>query len=172
MILPACYNLLSRVPFVRPNHTGTPVIPPGTAQHAVATMWDLHQEQLRVFTEVHAVDQALKQQTTQAIEPDYLNALRNRTSNSIKAPVFDVLNFLGNTYGKVTGEQLQEKEDRVNRMAYSLHQPIDLIFNALDDLADYAELSNSPYTERQIVSKTYMILNCTQYFQQPLLAWK
>ena len=83
-----------------------------------------------------------------------------------------LLEFLGNTYGKVTEEQLQETEDRVNRLAYSLHQPIDLIFNALDDLADYAELSDSPYTERQIVSKAYVILNRTQRFQQPLLDWK
>ena len=57
-------------------------------------------------------------------------------------------------------------------MAYSLHQPIDMIFNALDDLADYTELSDSPYTERQIVVKACVILNHTQRFQQPLLAWK
>ena len=172
VIPPNRYNLLSNVPFVRPNHPGPLAIPPGTAQHAAATMRDLHQEQLRVFTEVNAVDQALKQQITAAIEPDYLNALRDRTSNSITIPVFDVLDFLGNTYGKVTEEQLQEKENRVNRMAYSLHQPIDMIFNALDDLADYAELSDTPYTERQIVAKAYVILNRTQRFQQPLLAWK
>ena len=57
-------------------------------------------------------------------------------------------------------------------MAYSLHQSIDLIFNALDDLADYAELSDSPYTKHQIISKAYVILNRTQRFQQPLLSWK
>ena len=172
VIPPARYGLLSNVPFARPTHPGPLVIPPGTAQHAAATMRDLHQEQLRVFMEVNVVDQALKQQISQAIEPDYLNALCDLTSNSITAPVFEVLDFLGNTYGKVTEEQLQEKEDRLNRMAYSLHQSIDLIFNALDDLTDYAELSDSPYTERQIVSKAHVILNHKQRFQQPLLAWK
>ena len=107
VIPPNRYNLLSNVPFVTPNHPGPLVIPRGTTQHVAATMRDLHQEQIRVFTEVHAVNQALKQQITQAIEPDYLNALHDRTSNSINAPVFEVLDFLGNTYGKVTEEQLQ-----------------------------------------------------------------
>jgi len=39
---------------------------------------------------------------------------------------------------------LQDKEDSVNRMSYSVHQPIDTIFNALDDLTDFAELSETP----------------------------
>ena len=160
MIPPARCNLLSNMPFATPSHPGPLIIPPGTPQHAAATGRDLHQEQLRVFTEVNAVNQALKQQITQTIEPDYFNALCNCTLNLINAPVFEVLDFLGNTYRKVTKEQLQEKEDNVNRMAYSLHQPINLIFNALDNLADYVELSDSP----QIVSKAYIILNRTQCF--------
>ena len=172
VIPPNRYNLISNVPFVRPNHPGPLVIPPGTAQHAAATMRDLHAEQTRVFKEVNAVDQALIQQINQAVEPGFLSALRDRTTNSINVPVFDVLDYLGNTYGNVTEEMLQEREERVSRMSYSLSQPIDLIFNALDDLADYAELSNTPFSERQIIGKAFMILNRTQRFQQPLLSWK
>ena len=36
---------------------------------------------------------------------------------------------------------LQDKEDSVKKMTQSVHQPIDIIFYALDDLADFAELS-------------------------------
>jgi len=56
-------------------------------------MRDHHMEQLRVFTEVNAVDQALIQQIVQAIEPEFLTAMRNRTSNSINKPVYEVLEF-------------------------------------------------------------------------------
>ena len=172
VIPPNRYNFISNVPFVCPNHPGPLVIPPGTAQHAAATMRDLHAEQMHVFNEVDAVDQALIQQINQAIESDFLSALRDRTTNSINVPVYDVLEYLGNTYGNVTEELLQERKQRVSRMAYSLSQPIDIIFNALDDLADYAEISDTPFSEHQIMGKAFMILNRTQCFQQALLTWQ
>ena len=172
VIPPNCYSLISNMPFVRPKHPGPLVIPPGTAQHAAATMRDLHAEQMRVFKEVHAVDQALIQQIIQAVEPDFLSALHDCTTNSINMPVFNVLDYLGNTYGNVTEEMLQEREERVSCMSYSLSQPIDIVFNALDDLADYVDLSDTPFSECQIMGIAFMILNRTQCFQQALLAWK
>ena len=172
VIPPNRYNLISNAPFIRPNHPGPLVIPPGTAQHAASTMRDLHAEQMRVFKEVNVVDQALIQQINQAVEHDFLSALSDRTTNSINMPVYDVLYYLGNTYGNVTEEMLQEREERVSRMSYSLSQPIDIIFNALDDLADYADLSDTPFTECQIIGKAFVILNCTQRFEQAVLAWK
>ena len=172
VIPPNQYNLISNVPFIQPTHPGPLVIPPGTAQHAAATMRDLHAEQMCVFKEVNAVDEALIQQINQAVKHDFLSALRDRTTNSINMPVFNVLDYLGNTYGNVTEEMLQEREDRVSRMSYSLSQPIDIIFNALDNLADYADLSDTPFTERQIIGKAFVILNRTQCFEQALLAWK
>ena len=135
-------------------------------------MRDLHAEQMRIFKEVNAVDQALIQQINQAVKLDFLSALHDRTTNSINMPVFDVLDYLGNTYGNVTEEMLQEREDRVSRMCYSLSQLIDMIFNALDDLADYADLSDTPFTEHEIIRKVFVIINRTQRFEQALLAWK
>ena len=67
-------------------------------------MQDLHQEALRVFIEVNAVDKALIQQIIEAIEPKYLSALRDRMTNSIKIPVFDVLQYLENSYSNVEAE--------------------------------------------------------------------
>ena len=172
VIPPNRYNLISNVPFTCPNHLGPLVIPPGTAQHAAVTMMDQHAAQMHGFKEVNAVDQVLIQQIIQAVELDFLSALRDCTTNSINLPVFDVLNYLGNTYGNVTEEMLQEPKDQVSRMSYSLSQPIDIIFNALDNLTNYAELSGTPFTKRQIMGKAFVILNRTQRFQQALLAWK
>ena len=43
----------------------------------------------------------------------------------------------------MTPEMLQDRKDSVKKMANSVHQPIDIIFNALDDLANFAELSKA-----------------------------
>ena len=40
-------------------------------------MRDHHMEQLRIFIEVNAVDQALVQQIAQAIEAEFFTAIRN-----------------------------------------------------------------------------------------------
>ena len=87
-------------------------------------MRDLHKEAICVFIEVNAVDKALIQQIIQAIEPEYLSALRDRVTNSINVPVFDVLQHLKNSYGNVEGEALQAHGDAVSCMSYSLAQPI------------------------------------------------
>ena len=57
ILTPAKYTLLSDIPFERPSHPGPRIISPETTQHAAITMRDLHQESLRVFTQVHAVEQ-------------------------------------------------------------------------------------------------------------------
>ena len=173
VIPPNQYNLISNMPFVCPGHPGPLVIPPGTTQHAAATMQDLHQEALRVFIEVkNAVDKALIQQINQAIEPEYLSALHNQVNNSINIPVFDVLTHLENSYGNVEAEALQARDNAVSCMSYPLAQPIYMIFNVLDDLAHNADLSDSHFTKRQIMAKALIILNCTQHFLQPILEWK
>ena len=88
-------------------------------------------------------------------------------TNSINVPVFDVLQHLENSYGNVEAEALQARDDAVSRTSYSLAQPIYMIFNALNDLSDYADLSNSPFTERQIMSKALVILIARNVFNSP-----
>ena len=66
---------------------------------------------------------------------------------------------------------LQDREIDVSRMTYSPFQPVDIIFTALDDLADFAELDGAPITERQIVQKAYLLLNRTQRFKEPIREW-
>ena len=92
---------------------------------------DIHTEALRVFREVTGVERALLQQIVAAIEPQYLSAMRNRQTNSIIAPISDVLEYLQITYGKVMPQMLQDKTDEVTHMTYSVHLPIDNIFNAI-----------------------------------------
>ena len=138
ILSPADYAFLSDVPFDRPDHPGPLVIPPGTTQHMSATLRDAHQEAIRVFREVTGVEQALLQQLVEAVEPQYLLALRNRQSNSITVPLHAVLDHLKTTFGRVTPQMLDDRASEVARMNYTPHLPIDLVFNAIDNLCDFA----------------------------------
>ena len=171
VLSPAQYALLSNIPFEKPMHPGALVIPPGTTLHMTTTLKDLHQEHLRVFREVIGVEQALLQQLVEAIEPQYLSALRNRQTNSITVPLYDVLTYLENTFGRVTPNMLDDRAEEVARLGYTVHQPIDIVFNAIDDLADYAELAHIPLTQRQTVNKAYVLLLKTGQFKEPIREW-
>ena len=79
------------------------MIPPGTTQHMATTLREQHKEStIRLFKEVEGIKKALIQQIVQAIKPDYLNALHNRTTTAITGPVYNIIEHLSTTYGHVT----------------------------------------------------------------------
>ena len=49
VLTPAKYAAVSTIAYTRPVHRGSLVIPPGTAQHAVARLREDHKEHIRLF---------------------------------------------------------------------------------------------------------------------------
>ena len=171
ILSPADYAHLSNVAFQRPIHPGILTIPPNTTQHMSNTLRETHKEALRLFNEVLGVEKALLQQIIAAVEPHYLSAIRNRTTNSITIPLYDVLQYLKRTYGRVTPQMLSDKTTQVTQMVYNLQLPIDAIFNAIDDLADFATLAECPIQDGQLVHYGYLILLRTGRFNESIREW-
>ena len=171
VIPPAQFNLLTNAPFVRPNHPGLLTIPVGTTAAMSAVLKDTHTEHLRLFREVHGVEKALISQIVSAVDTEYLNALRNRATNAIPGPVHLILDYLKNTYGKVTPQLLDEKETLLRAMTYTPSAPIDTIFTAVDDVADYAELGGATMTQNQCITKAYLILNKGGQLKEEMKTW-
>lgn len=171
ILTPQQYALISNVPFDRPAHPGPLVIPPNTTQHMSNTLRDAHNEAIRIFNEVQGVDKALLQQLIEAIEPQFLFALRNRQTNSITLPLHEVLEYLTDTYGRVTPQMLAEKSQDISQMSYTVNLPIDIVFNAVEDLADFAELAGTPLTQPQTVQYAYLILLRTGRFTNHIREW-
>ncbi len=134
-------------------------------------MHNQHKERIRVFREVQGVNQALHQQIATAIEPRYLEAIRNTATGRIALPVRDILRHLYSVYGRVTPQKLQDRENAVQQMIYDPVNPIDGIFTAVNELVQYAAAANSPYTQAQIINLAYIILNCTGHFRRWILSW-
>ena len=138
------YGLLSNAPFIRPAHPGALVIPPNTTNHMSQTLREQHAETLNVFNEVNNVEKTLRQQIIAAVEPSYLEALRNRQTNFITLSIDDIIQHLYDTYGNITPKSLQDYEDRTKQMMFDPIQPIDDVFNAVMNLADYADATRAP----------------------------
>ena len=157
----AQYALLTDQPFERPVHPGPLVIPDGTTGPMSTVLREAHQEALRIFREVQGVEKALLQQIVQAIEAPYLSSLRDRTRNSLRGTVYEILEHLHSVYGRVSPQMLEDREQELRSMTYNTKYPTDIVFNAVKDYIDFAELGSQPLTPSQTIAKAYVILNKT-----------
>ena len=68
----------------------------------------------------------------------YLATPRNPITGKITLLVPTILDFLYDSHGRVTPQQLANKTTIVKLLTYDPAQPIDLILNSIDDLFKYA----------------------------------
>ena len=82
-----------------------------------------------------------------------------------------MLDHLWVTYGSVTHQQVQDHTAALHRMPHDVSEPVDKIFNAIEDLADLAEHAKVPMTEAQKVHVAYLCFISHQAFQHDFCVW-
>ncbi len=88
------------------------------------------------------------QQLCSVIDRKYLQAIRNRQSNSINMSIYDIFHtYLYRKYGKVTPNFLAEEEMRVKAMSYDPMDPPEEVYTSIEDLHDYAEAARAPISQ-------------------------
>jgi hypothetical protein len=167
----AQYAILTQQAFVRPVFPGPLAIPAGTTAPMATVMKEAHQEAIRIFREVQGVEKALIQQIVQAVESDYLSAIRDRASNSLRGTVYEILSHLQDSYGRVSPQMLADRDQELQSMVYNTQHPIDTVFNAVADYVDLADLGHQPLTAAQMIAKAYVILNKTRRYKTAITEW-
>ena len=142
----AKYSALYSTPFERPIHPGILTNPPTTSAALSMEQRDKDAEQLCLFREVQGVKKALKQQLVAAVDPTYLSSLRSRTTNALQGTVSDILDHLQEVYGTVSPQMIEDRDAELRSMIYNPRLPIDVVFNAVEDLVDFAALGKQPFT--------------------------
>ena len=137
----------------------------------VATQKAAHDEATKRYYECQAVEQALRNQIIEAVEPEYLDALRNVDTDMINESIPEIFIFLQETYGRITEEELVEKEDTLRQLVYDPHQPVDKVFNKITLFHDLCTITNNDKTDKQLVQIAYLIFNRTRAFVDALKKW-
>jgi hypothetical protein len=166
------YATLARtVPWVSPANPG-PFVPPaaGTGPQIEAAK-DVWRELKLSFDLCQATEKALIAQVVASIDQIYLRALLNRTTGQYSSDLRAVLLHLFTTHGKITPQQVKTKELSTYNMHYDISQPVDTVFNTIDDLADLAEHARSPMTPQQMMDLAYVIFARQPILQQDLRLW-
>ena len=73
---------------------------------------------------------------------------------------------------KLSPQQVKAKEVAIYNMHhYDISQPVDTVFNTIDDLVDLAEHALSAMTPQQMIDMAYVIFARQPILQQDLRLW-
>ena len=165
ILSPVTYATLAHMqPFVPPVHPGVLQVDLPATQFEIALAKTLHDENVRTFQSYLLIQRALVQQVLEAIEPKYLSSLRNRITGQVPSEIRDLILHLFRVYGKITPQHLKSKYDAVEALNYSIDEPIDVIFSAVEDLLEIGELAGRPYSPQQIVDLGFLIISKQRIF--------
>jgi len=184
----ADYNRIpGTIPFVRPVDPGifTPIQNPGgivtraglgavavplTAAD-IATQKLAHDELKRQFNECQAVEAALRKQIVEAIDGEYLQALRNPVTDTITSSILEIFDFLKQSYGRLSPGQLKQKETIIDNLVFNPEQNVDTVFNKIQEFNDLCSLLGNGKTDMQLVTYAYLIFQKTRIFTDGLKVW-
>ena len=158
-------------PFVPPPQPGVLVIDPAYTQYQIMIAKTQYETALREHQTYVLLQRSLIALVQEAIAPKYTNAIRNRVTGQLPGDIRLLTNHLFSTYGKINEQELQTKYDETTKMSYSVSEPIDDIFNAVEDLCEIAEFAETPYSSRQQVNIGYLIVNKQPIFRSDVRKW-
>ena len=173
ILTPAEYcRIAPNDPFAWPPNPGVLVPNPNGTAAQIASAENDHRFTKKLYLETLLIKRTFIQQIIEAINTKYLAALRNPVIGHITPLVPTILDFLHNNYGCITPQKLDDKTITVKTMIYDLPQPIDIIFNSIDDLVEYTRAAEEELTQSQTINLALVILNRQRIFKDDIRAWK
>lgn len=172
LISAVSYHILAPgTPFIAPTHPGPLAVVPGATQYQIALAKSQHEETMRVFRDYCLMQRALIQQLITAIEPKYLASMRNRITGQLPSDVRAIFLQLFRVYGKIKPEHIMNEKNKVETFSFNISEPIDDVFNRIDDLAELAELAERPFTDKQLTDFGFIIFNRQRAFRDDVRSW-
>ena len=111
------------------------------------------------------MDDALKTQLLDSIDNPYVSELRNRYTGYMGVTTRDLLDHLMDRYGNITAADLKNNDKRLNQPVDS-SQPIDVLFQRVNDAVQYANDGNNPYTANQVLQTAFHAVNSTGLYRE------
>jgi hypothetical protein len=164
-------TLANTIPWITPVNPGPFAPPAGATRPQLEAAQEVWRAEKLVFEICQATEKALIAQVVESIDSIYLRALLNRTTGQYASNLREVITHLFTTHGKITPQQIRTKENAIYNMAFDISQPVDTVFNAIDDLADLAEHAHSALSHQQMMDLAYVIFAKHPILQQDLRTW-
>jgi hypothetical protein len=117
------------------------------------------------------VDQTIKKLTHEAFDDKYLNAISNEVVGYANCTSLDLLNHLLTFYAMIAPTELTQNYERLNT-PYDPNQPIETLFQKIQDARAFAVAGGQPYGAAMIVNVAYTLVFNTGLFPDACRAWQ
>ena len=97
--------------------------------------------------------------------------MKNNTTGKFTGNIRDIFAYLLATYGKISPIYLDNFEKEVTEIHYDPVNPVDNIFNKIENLPKHRDMVGCPYSHPQAIYKAYNILNKTGNFRDSINFW-
>jgi hypothetical protein len=158
--------------FPVPNNPGpSAVVVEGTTATVIAETTRLHREATQVYRTYHKVDQAIKKLIIESFDDAYLNALSDEIVGYTNCTSLQLLTHLLTYYAMIAPTKLTQNYERLNT-PYATNQPIQMLFQQIQDARAFAVAGGHPYGAAMIVNVAYTLVFNTGLFPDACRAWQ
>jgi hypothetical protein len=166
------YFALATDVFTDPDNPGaTPVHPENTIAARIAEANQAHTEVIRVYGTYHNIDQTFKKLIIEEFEDQFLNALSDEVVGYANRTSLDLLTHLLTYYDMIAPTELTQNYERLNT-PYDPNQPIESLFQKIQDDRAFAISGAQPYGDAMIVNVVYTLVFNTYLFPDSCRTWQ
>jgi hypothetical protein len=153
------------------NHGPSDVVMAGMKVAVIAETTILHREATQVYRTHHNVDQAIKKLLIVAFDDGYLNALSDDIVGYTNCTSLQILTHLLTYYAMIAPTELTQNYERLN-MPYDPNQPIETLFQQIQDAWAFTVAGGQPYGAAMIVNVAYTLMFNTGLHPDACHAWQ
>jgi hypothetical protein len=159
--------------FPVPNNPGPSaevVVMVGMTEAVIAETKRLHREAIQVYYIYHNVDQDIKKLIIDSFDNAYRNALSDEIVGYANCTSLQLLTHPLTYYAMISPTELTHKYERLST-PYDPNQPIETIFQQIQDARAFAVAGGQPYGAAMIANVAYMLIFNTGLSPDACRAW-
>jgi hypothetical protein len=158
-------------PFDRPDAPGAFIPPSDTNELVQQRAERKHKELVEDFQAINLLERTCLSLIKKALDPKILIPKTDRFTGAVKGTIPEIFQYLYKSYGNITNFTLESKRQELLAYNYVHAEPLDVIFNAIDEYADMAEANGTSLSEDQLKGIATMILNKAVIYADAIEKW-
>jgi hypothetical protein len=143
----------------------------GMMAAVIAETTRLHKEATQAYRTYHNVNQDIKKLIIEAFDDAYLNALSDKIMGYANCTSLQLLTHLLKYYAMIAPTELTQNYERLNA-PYDPNQPIETLFQQVQDVRAFAVAGGQPYGAAMIVNVAYALVFNTGLLPDACRAWQ
>ena len=146
------------------------IIPPNSMRpQFTAIEWQFNKT-LQQWTEYKNLTNTGKKFIQDSIDDMYLKDITNRNVGLANVTIREILDFLFQNNGNITQYDIEDNDKKLKEK-WDANSPIEMLFNQIEEVQDFASATGQPYTNNQLLTTAYNLVYAMGLFFDNCKAW-